>query len=144
MKVTMLLADAAQAVGGKLYILGGGWSIAGPEPTSSAIAIKLEVPWDLANRPHELNLALLDDDGRPVVVDSKPIEIHGRFEVGRPAGMPAGTPLDAVFAVTIGPMPLETGKRYVWKLTLDGESREDWRVGFTVRRGQPQPGRPFG
>jgi len=24
-KVTMMLADAAQEVGGKLYILGGGW-----------------------------------------------------------------------------------------------------------------------
>jgi hypothetical protein len=27
MKLTMLLADAAEAVNGKLYILGGGWSI---------------------------------------------------------------------------------------------------------------------
>jgi hypothetical protein len=31
-KVTMLLADAAQAVDGKLYILGGGWTITGPDP----------------------------------------------------------------------------------------------------------------
>ena len=29
-KVTMMLADAAQAVEGKLYILGGGWSVTGP------------------------------------------------------------------------------------------------------------------
>src|SRR5688572_20974936 len=106
MKVTMLLADAAQAVGGKLYVLGGGWSMTGPEPTPSAIAIKLEVPWDLANRPHELSLALLDDDGQPVVVGDKPLQIQGRFEVGRPAGLPAGTPLDAVLALTMGPMPL--------------------------------------
>ena len=33
MKVTILLADAAQAVEGKLYILGGGWSITGPDPS---------------------------------------------------------------------------------------------------------------
>ena len=32
MKVTMLLADSAQAIEGKLYILGGGWSITGPDP----------------------------------------------------------------------------------------------------------------
>ena len=44
MKVTMLLADAAQAVNGKLYILGGGWSVAGPDPTPMAIALKMEVP----------------------------------------------------------------------------------------------------
>ena len=34
----MMLADAAQAVEGKLYILGGGWSVTGPEPSASAIA----------------------------------------------------------------------------------------------------------
>ena len=32
MKVTILLADAAQAVEGKLFVLGGGWSVTGPEP----------------------------------------------------------------------------------------------------------------
>ena len=35
----MLLADSAQAVEGKLYILGGGWNITGPEPSPSGIAI---------------------------------------------------------------------------------------------------------
>ena len=52
MKLTMLLADAAEAVGGKLYILGGGWSITGPQPTPSAIAIKIDVPWDQTNKVH--------------------------------------------------------------------------------------------
>src|SRR3989304_5729195 len=51
MKVTMLLADAAQAIGGKLYILGGGWSVTGPHPTAAAIAPQIEGPWDEANRP---------------------------------------------------------------------------------------------
>jgi hypothetical protein len=35
----MLLADAAQVAEGKLYILGGGRNIIGPEPSSSAVAI---------------------------------------------------------------------------------------------------------
>ena len=39
MKVTMMLADSAQVAGGKLYILGGGWSITGPMPCPSAIAV---------------------------------------------------------------------------------------------------------
>jgi len=64
MKVTMLLADAAEAMNGKLYILGGGWSITGPQATPSAIAIKIDVPWDLANTPHTLRLDLLNEDGR--------------------------------------------------------------------------------
>ena len=144
MKVTMLLADAAQAMGGKLYLLGGGWSITGPDPTPSAIAIKIEVPWDMANRPHTLNLALLDDDGQPVVLGDKAIEVGGNFEVGRPPGLPPGTPLDAVLAIPLGPVPLGKGKRYVWKLSIDGQSREDWETAFMVRKGEPQPGRPLG
>ncbi len=68
MKVTMLLADAAQAVEGKLYILGGGWSIIGPEPTPMAFAIKIEVPWTEANIRHQLRVALYDEDGQPVII----------------------------------------------------------------------------
>ena len=44
-----MLADAAQAVEGKLYILGGGWSVTGPEPSASAIAAYIQVPWDRTN-----------------------------------------------------------------------------------------------
>ena len=50
MKVTILLADSAQAINGKLYILGGGWSIADPGPVVMALAMKIEVPWDQAKR----------------------------------------------------------------------------------------------
>ena len=69
MKVTILLADAAQAAEGKLYVLGGGWSITGPDPSPMALAIKIEVPWDQANHPHTCRLELLDSEG-----PSDPIE----------------------------------------------------------------------
>ncbi len=83
MKVTMLLADAAQAVEGKLYILGGGWSITGPDPTPMAIALKIEVPWNDSNTPHHLHLVLCDEDGRPVRVPTptgeQPLRPDSRF-----------------------------------------------------------------
>src|SRR5438876_10546107 len=99
MKVTMMLADAAQAVNGKIYIMGGGWSVMRPEPTPYAIALKVEVPWDETNKLHTLVLRLHDDDGRPVRVaarDEDPIvlQIPADFEVGRPAGVLAGRPAD--------------------------------------------------
>ena len=68
MKVTILLADSAQAINGKLYILGGGWSIADPGPVLMAIAMKIEVPWDQANVRHRFKLSLLTGDGQPVKV----------------------------------------------------------------------------
>jgi len=39
MRVTMLLADFAQVSDGKLTVVGGGWSLTGPEPVPFGIAI---------------------------------------------------------------------------------------------------------
>lgn len=137
MKVTMLLCDSAEAVNGKLYILGGGWSITGPNPAPMAIAIKIEVPWDEANKRHRFQLALLDSDGKPVMVPTptgdRPIEIGADFEVGRPAGLKPGTPLDVAMAFNIGPLPLRPDSRFVWGFSIDGHSDEDWQLAFTTR-----------
>ena len=145
-KLTMLLADSAQALGGKLYILGGGWSITGPDPVPSAIAIKIDVPWDEANRKHKLQITLLNADEQPIVVPTpvgqQKVEVSGDFEVGRPVGMKAGTPIDLAFAFNIGPLPLPPGGRYIWRCSIDGKSEEDWQVAFSTRsssQSQPSP-----
>lgn len=141
MKVTFLIADAAQAVGGKLYIIGGGWSLTGPAPSPSALAIKIDVPWSEANRKHSWKAFLEDGDGQPVVLPSPAgdsnVEVGGDFEVGRPPGLLEGTPLDLAIAINIGPMPLAPG-RYRWRLTIDDRVEEDWTAAFTVRS-QPPP-----
>jgi hypothetical protein len=138
-KVTMMLADSAQEVGGKLYILGGGWSITGPDPVPMAIALKLEVPWDRTNVQHSLLLELLDEDGEPVLVpgaddEEVPLQVTGDFEAGRPPGIKPGTPIDSALAVNFGPLPLQPGRRYQWRLSIDGETDEDWTLGFSTRR----------
>jgi hypothetical protein len=137
MKATLMLADFAQVVEGKLYIMGGGWSTTGPQPAPSALALKMEVPWTSANQKHSFKLELLDADFHPVLLPTaagkSPVVVGSDFEVGRPAGMPAGVPLDVPFAVNLGPLPLAAGKRYVWKLTIDGESQSDWQIAFSVR-----------
>lgn len=137
MKVTMMLADAAQAVTGKLYILGGGWSLTGPNPTPMAIAVKIEVPWDQANDKHDFKLSLYDADGKSVKVEEKedgePIEISGIFEAGRPPGLIPGTPLDVSLAINLPPIALKPGSRYAWQLFIDNETKEEWRAGFSTR-----------
>ena len=45
------------------------------------------------------------------------------FEVGRPAGIKPGTPLELPLAVNSGPLPLEPGGRYEWRLSIDGGER---------------------
>lgn len=139
MKVTMLLADAAEAINGKLYILGGGWSQTGPAPAPMAFAIKIEVPWVDANRKHQLCLALVDEDGHAVMVPTptgdQPIVIQSEFEVGRPTGLIVGTPLDLAIGINLAPLPLQPGRRYVWRCLINDEMREE--VSFSVR---PQAG----
>jgi hypothetical protein len=71
-KVVLLLADAAQVSDGKLNLLGGGWSITGPMPTPSAVAIKIEVPWSDTNVRHEFKLELFTADGDAVMVPTPP------------------------------------------------------------------------
>ena len=138
----MLLADAAQEVGGKLYILGGGWSVTGPTPTPMAIALKLEVPWDQTNVQHTLLLELVDEDGEPVLAtddqgEQVPLQVTGEFEAGRPPGIKPGTPIDSALAVNFGPLQLEPGRRYQWRLSIDGDTDEDWTLGFSTRPGEP-------
>jgi len=140
-KVTMLLCDAAVVAEGKLYILGGGWSVTGPDPTPSAIAIKVDVGWHEVDAVHHWELYLEDADGQPVMIDTpegqQPIEVRGDFQVARPTSVPEGTPIDLPLVVGLGPLRLAPGSRFTWRLAIDGESQADWALGFTTR---PAPG----
>jgi hypothetical protein len=142
-KVTMLLADAVEAAEGKLYILGGGWSIRSPDPVPMAIALYVQVPWDRTNEEHSWVLELLDADGQDVLVgdEEEPVRLEGGFEVGRPPGLKPGTPIDVPLAINFGPIPLDPGGRYEFRLAIDGESDEDWRLAFSTRpAGSPEVG----
>jgi hypothetical protein len=135
MKVTMLLADAAQAVEGKLYILGGGWSIIGPEPSPMAFAITIELLWTEADIKHQFRLALHGEDGQLVTImtpnGTQPIEIKSYFEVGIPPGLRPGTRLNIPIAINISPFPLPAGKHYVWRCYINEKLAEE--VNFSTR-----------
>lgn len=136
-RATLMLADAAQAAEGKLYILGGGWNIIGPAPSPTAIAMHLEVSWDLSNVRHQWRLDLVDSDGEAVMIATplgdQALVLQGEFEVGRPAGVTPGTGLGIPLAINLGPLPLAPGRRYEWRLTIGDESDENWRLAFSTR-----------
>ncbi len=134
-KVTMMLADAAQVAEGKLNVLGAGWNVTGPAPTPSAIGIIIEVPWNHTNLEHRYRLELVDLDGNGVALpgNDDPIRVEERFEVGRPPGMRPGSYLPLPRAINFGPMPLPPGGHFEWRLTIDDEAREEWRLPFSTR-----------
>ena len=133
----MFLCDSAQVSEGKLYILGGGWSVTGPAPAPSAIALKIDVGWNEAEQAHHWELFLVDADGQEVVLDTPdgphPVEIRGDFQVAKPTGVPEGSPIDVALAVNIGPLPLPADGRFLWRLTIDGVTDENWQLAFSTR-----------
>lgn len=136
MDATMLLCDAAEEVNGKLYIIGGGWSVLWIPyaPTNMAVAVKLSVPWDQTNRPHDVGIALMTDDGEVVDLGSGPVGGGGQIEVGRPAGVKPGTALDVPFVVKFNGLALPPGG-YRWELEIDGSMIGT--VPFRVMTGLP-------
>ena len=118
----MMLADSAQVSEGKLYVLGGGWSVTGP-PAPSAIVLHVEVPWDLTNRRLEWRLELVDSDGYPVLTadgegGENPIMMGGEIEVGRPPGTPHG--MSQLFQVAMNvPLQLPEPGSYTVEATID-------------------------
>lgn len=125
MRGLVLLADYAEAINGKLYIQGGGWSQIRRSPANNAInfgiAVKMLVGWNEANRKHKVEFLLRDEDGdvvRPNGAD--PFFIQSELEVGRPPGLRPGTDIDAPLAINIAGLPMEPG-RYALQLTVEGE-----------------------
>lgn len=134
--VMMLLADGAQVADRKLFILGGGLTTIGPRPQPIALAIRLLIPWNRANISHEWLIELLDEDGQPIMAGDKPLQIRGNVTAGRPAGVRPGTPLPVPVAINLGSVKLTAAKRFAFQLSIDGETRPDWRVVFDTR---PEP-----
>ena len=133
----LILADWAKEIGGKLYIQGGGFSrlYGADHPNDFALAGKVLVPWDQTNRPLDLTFELFDQDGRPVLDDqSQQVALHGKLEVGRPAGLTPGTDLDMPFAVAVRGLTLQAG-RYRWEMNIG--AAQVAHVAFDVL---PRPG----
>lgn len=123
MKTTMILCDYAEAIGGKLYIMGGGWTVSPPGSRNMSLAVRILIPWDETNEKHQLNLILQDENGNTVQAGDPPrsIEQTGDFEVGRPPNVPAGSDIDFSAVFNFIGLPLLSEKGYRWQLEIDGE-----------------------
>ena len=136
-KVSQMLADHAEVADGKLFINGGGWTLTGPAPSPFAIAMTMEVPREWANSQLMIRWELLDDQGHGVLVPGmmgmEPMVIQGQLGLGEPHDAPDGVPITAHFAINVGPVPLHAGSRYEWRLMINDETHEDWRLGFNTR-----------
>lgn len=132
----LLLADAAQVDGhgGKVHLLGAGWSVTGSPTAPQAVVGLLKIPWDRTNTPLAMRLQLVDADGQEVaLVDAEgeghTLDFASTLEVGRPPGLPPGTPIDSSFVVNVPSLPLPGG-RFGWRLQVGDEV---FLTSFSVR-----------
>ncbi len=90
----LILADAAQVVGNKLYILGGGWdrlTVNSPFPADQrcALALSLRVAWNETNQKHNFEIEITSEDVNTEQPRSL-MKAGGQFEMGRPPGISPG------------------------------------------------------
>lgn len=140
----IILADAAEVLNGKVYMLGGGWDRI---PASQqerdlrlfAVALSIVVPWHQTNERHGLEVKLTDADGQRVLFN-----VVGQFESGRPLGAVRGQLLRTPMAFKIA-TPLNEVGTYAVVGSIDGE--ESCRTVFHVHpplvpRAAPPPQSP--
>lgn len=128
-------ADHAEAINGKLYLHGAGWSDIvqpvgpGGQPgiVHLGIAVSILVGWNETNQRYPLTLTITHEDGDELT------RISTHIESGRPAGIPPGSDLRTVLAISAEIQFVKTGG-YRLRAELDGQERS---VAFRVHRRAP-------
>ncbi|HEY7778671.1 MAG TPA: hypothetical protein VIC85_00535 [Ktedonobacterales bacterium] len=95
----LILADRAEVLNGKLYLMGGAWDQIGvadfARPLTFSLAVGLVIPWNATNVDHTLELSLLDEDGNAL------FQWSGGFKTGRPTELPQGASQHSILAFTV-------------------------------------------
>jgi hypothetical protein len=104
------VADHAEAINGKLYVMGGGittlFSAQFPHTPRVSIAAILRVPWGDTNRRFPIRAWIEDSDGVELGY-----RLEGQIEAGRPAGG-RGEDVIICFAVPISPFTVNEPGRF--------------------------------
>jgi hypothetical protein len=135
----LILADRAEAVNGKLYMMGGGWDAIGvsslDQQSQFTAAIALLVPWNATNIEHTCAVRVEDADGTAL------LKVAITVKTGRPPGLPDGASQRVMAALPINVVFPKPGPHVV--VATVGEQEK--RVPFHVRRTVTRPageGRP--
>ena len=134
-----MVADAVQAMGGKLYVLGGGWDMlwVGSFPArhpSMGIGLRIRVPW-AHNDEFDLSVDLVDEDGMSMFGGKR---FTQRIKVTRRVERPAGSATGITRAFTFNNLLFPKPGGYAFPIFVGGA--EVARVRFRVekRAGHPR------
>ena len=132
----LILADAAQVVGNKLYVMGGGWdrltvNSGFPADQRCAVALSVRVPWNETNVKHNFEVEVSTEDA--VTEEPKSLlKAGGQFETGRPPGIPQGQEQRIQLAINMN-IKLESPSTVVIVARIEGHEMR--RTHFNVVAG---------
>lgn len=128
-----LIADYAEMVGGKLYLMGGGWDTFTqaevPAQLRLSLAIGVRVGWEETNNDFPVRVLIEDDDGHELV------RIEASMNVGRPPTVPPGSRQLAQLAANV-PLTVTQhgGYRIVIRAGADEAATSERILPFRVAR----------
>jgi hypothetical protein len=121
----VILAEHAEVIHGKLYLMGGGWDNITVQdfqaPLILPLAVSILVPWPATNRPHTEEVSVQTADAEVLA------EQHRHLTVGRPAEIEPGTSQRSLLVLRV-PVRLPGPGRYVALASVNGTS--ETRVAF--------------
>lgn len=137
-----LLADAVQAVRGKLFILGGGWDTLWvrrfpARHPSLAIGLRLRIPVSWGSDQISLEVELQDEDGKGLLPQPLAHEIRLPANRAHPQG---ATDLGLIRSFTFNNLRFDHEGAYSFVISVDGEPVS--RIRFMVRQRPGQAPEP--
>ncbi len=129
----LLVADRAEVVNGKLYLMGGSWDRIQPQQFPHrmmlGIAMGVRIPFAYTDDQHTVAIELLHDDTRMIGFEAK-------LATGRPPGM-AGMDMLVPMAFNI-PIAIPGEGQVVLRAAIDGHPGRRHEIKVT-QRPQQQP-----
>ncbi len=127
-----LVADYAEVIAGKLYLMGGGWDTLHvpnvPAAVRFAVALGVRIEWEETNRQVPIRVTVEDDDGAPYA------RAEGSVSVGRPPDLPPGSPQVAKLALVLGVSLPQYGGYRVLVTAGEGETERTRSLPFRLVR----------
>lgn len=126
----LMLADRAEVLLGKLYVMGGLFStfatLVEPASLTFALALAVDVPWNAANEQADLAIIFEDIDGVEVA------RVAFGMMVGRPPHLKRGAVQRVPFALPTLTLVVPKAGEYIARSTINGTSGP--RVQFNVQK----------
>lgn len=146
MQIDAMLCNHAEAVNNVLYISGGGASYGAVSSSSSppylvhlGIGIIMSVPWQSTNQQHDIDIALLTEDGIDVrLPNDQTLNFKATINVGRPPFITPGDDQHVCLAANFPGLPLPALGKYIFSIKVDGN--EERRLTYRVLQ---HPGAPI-